>query len=142
MDGAWSDELCSDHERVTRRSGFAVKSAVIKAFEGLGSEEPDSYASSDPENDAFTLRMLVGSLDTPGLESFDVLVCTPGWLATEVREHGPQIGRHLLIMDVLDLGRAQAFLKERVERISAPTWLEVAERVARLGYWELEDYSG
>lgn len=118
-----------------------MKSAVIKAFEGLGREEPDSYVSADPENDAFALRMLVGSRDTEGLESFDVLVCTPGWLVGEIREHGPQVGRHLLIMDVLDLVRAQAFLKKRVEQISAPTWLEVAEKVSRLGYWELEDFS-
>jgi hypothetical protein len=117
-----------------------VKRAVIKSFEGMGREEPDGYVSPDPENDAFTLRMLVGSADTPGMESFDVLVCTPGWLAKEVREHGPQVGRHMLILETLDLAQAQTFLRRRVEQLMAPAWSEIAEKIARLGYWEFEDY--
>lgn len=114
--------------------------AVIKSFEGLGREEPDGYVSADPENDAFTLRMLIGSPDTPGMESFDVTVCTPGWLGREVRDHGPQIGRHYLIVDFLDLAKAQSFLRRRVEQLMAPTWQELAEKIARIGYWEFEDY--
>jgi hypothetical protein len=110
---------------------------VIKAFDGIW-DEPDEYVSPDPENDSFTLRMLIGPPDSPGLESFDVLVCTPEWLAGAVRE-GPQIGRHMLIVERLDLAKVEAFLRQRVEQIRGSTWSEVAEKVARIGYWELED---
>lgn len=121
-----------------------MKRAVIKNFEGMGYVDPCDYVSSDPENDAFTLRMLVGSADSPGMELFDVLVCTPGWLVGEISQNGPQIGRHMLILELLellDLQRAQDFLRRRVEQLMAPTRSELAEKVARLGYWEFEDHT-
>jgi Immunity protein 8 len=114
--------------------------AVIKSFEGLGREEPETYTSTDPHDDAFWLRMIVGPPDGPGEESFDVLVCTPVWLARVVAEEGPQIGRHRLIVDSLDLQRAEAFLRHQVERLDAPTWDGLAEKISRLGYWEFENY--
>ena len=114
--------------------------AVIKSFEGLGREEPETYLSPDPSDDSFWLRMLVGAADSPGKESFDVLVCTPAWLARTVAEEGPQIGRHRLIVQSLDLGKVEEFLRRQIERLEAPTWDELAAKIARLGYWEFEDY--
>jgi hypothetical protein len=114
--------------------------AVIKGFEGLGREEPETYLSPAPVDDAFGLRMLVGPPDGPGEESFDVLVCTPAWLARVVSEEGPQIGRHRLIMERLDLRAAETFLRHQVERLEAPTWNELAAKISRLGHWEFEDY--
>lgn len=84
--------------------------------------------------------MLVGPVDGPGEESFDVLVCTPAWLARIASEEGPQIGRHRLILEYLDLRIAEAFLRRQVERLEAPTWNELAAKLSRLGYWEFEDY--
>lgn len=84
--------------------------------------------------------MLVGPLDGPGEESFDVLVCTPAWLARTVAEHGPQVGRHRLVVEKLDLPVAETFLLRQIERLEATSWDELAATVARLGYWEFEDY--
>lgn len=114
--------------------------AVVRGFEGLGREEPSTYLSPDPSDDAFWLRMLVGAADSAGKESFDVLVCTPAWLANTVAKEGPQIGRHRLIVESLDLRVAEEFLRLQVERIEAPTWDDLAAKIARLGYWEFEDY--
>lgn len=97
--------------------------------------------SPDPQDDAFSLRMLVGPADGPGEESFDVLVCTPAWLARTVAEQGPIVGRHRLIVDHLDLQAAERFLSAQVERLDGATWPELAAKVARLGYWEFEDYT-
>ena len=114
--------------------------AEIKSFEGLGQEEPETYLSPDPHDDSFWLRMLVGPANEPGEESFDVLVCTPSWLARIVSEEGPQIGRHRLILEHLDLRMAEAFLRRQVERLEAPAWEDLAVKISRLGYWEFEDY--
>jgi hypothetical protein len=35
----------------------------------------------------------------------------------------------------------RSFLTRRVENLTGETWREVAEKVARLGLWEFEDYS-
>ena len=113
---------------------------MIKGFEGLGRDEPETYVSPDPLDDSFWLRMIVGPPDGPGEESFDVLVCTPDWLARVVSKEGPQIGRHRLILERLDLRESEAFLRRQVERLEASTWEELAAKISRLGYWEFEDY--
>lgn len=113
---------------------------MIKSFEGLDREEPETYMSPDPLDDAFWLRMMIGPPDGPGEESFDVLVCTPAWLAGVVSKEGPQIGRHRLIIEKLDLHVAETFLRRQVERLEATTWDELAAKISRLGYWEFEDY--
>lgn len=115
--------------------------ARIRRFEGLGGEEPGSYISPDPENDAFALRMIAGPSDGPGEESFDVLVCTPAWLTRTVAEQGPQIGRRHLVLALLNLTEAQDFLRRRVEQMDGPTWAVLAEKLNRLGHGEFEDYS-
>lgn len=114
--------------------------AAIKGFEGPDGDEPESYVSPDPLDDSFWLRMLVGPQDGPGEESFDVLVCTPAWLARTVAKDGSQIGRHRLVVEMLAVDTAEAFLRRQVARLEAPTWDELAVKIARLGYWEFEDY--
>ncbi|HEV8626102.1 MAG TPA: immunity 8 family protein [Acidimicrobiia bacterium] len=114
--------------------------AKVKGFEGLGRDEPATYVSPNPHDDAFSLRVLVGPAEGPGEESFDVLVCTPAWLARTVAEQGPMIGRHRLIVEHLDLPLAEQFLSDQIERLDEPSWPELAAKIARLGHWEFEDY--
>ena len=84
--------------------------------------------------------MIVGSSDGPGEESFDVQVCTPRWLERWVRENGPRVGRHFLIIEHWHAPAVLSFLKKIVENCSGPTWDVVAEQVSRIGFWEFEDY--
>lgn len=116
--------------------------AKIKQFEGSDGGDPTEYLSPTPDCDAYALRMIVGPFDSPGEESFDVTVCTPAWLASEVDRHGPQLGRHFLIVATLDLSKAMTFLSERIEhRLSGVDWTDLAEKIARIGNWEFEDFS-
>jgi hypothetical protein len=100
----------------------------------------DAYIPEDPENDGVWIRLIVGPADGPGEESFDVLVCTPLWLREVVAKEGPRIGRHHLIIDPFDLADAGDFLRRQVESIEAADWPAVGAKLARLGYWEFEDY--
>ncbi|MFF0344347.1 immunity 8 family protein [Kribbella sp. NPDC004875] len=100
----------------------------------------ETYVSADPRDDAVWIRLIVGPADGAGEESFDVLVCTPAWLQRVIREKGPQVGRHHLIVEEMDLPRVVAFLRRRFEEVEAPTWRGVAGKLARIGYWEFEDY--
>ncbi|WP_427887941.1 Imm8 family immunity protein [Kribbella sp. GL6] len=102
--------------------------------------EVQTYVSPDPDDDGVWVRFIVGPEGGPGEESFDVLVCTPLWLRRVVRAEGPQVGRHHLIVDPFDLRLAIGFLLRRFEELEAPTYDELAEKLARLGLWEFEDY--
>ena len=99
-----------------------------------------SYMSANPSDDGLWVRMMIGSDDGPGEESFDILVCTPAWLSSQVRADGPQLGRHHLVVDSLAIGTVIDFLRQEVESIEGETWDEVGNKLSRLGRWEFEDY--
>ncbi len=104
---------------------------------------PDVYdlSSWSPDNEFGVLvQMLVGPEGGPGEESFDVTLCTPGWLAERVRQEGIVDARHHLLIDTYDYDRLERYLCERVSACEGANWREVALQVARLGAWEFEDY--
>jgi hypothetical protein len=97
---------------------------------------------ADPSQFAFRARLLIGPQGGTGEESFELTVCSPEWLAARSREVGIIDGRHHAIVnrDRFDLAELRSWLERRVSSVEGSTWREVAERAARLGYWEFEDY--
>lgn len=83
---------------------------------------------------------MVGPAEGSSEESFDVIVCTPRWLERCVRQEGPLLGCHHLIMEKYDVARMRIFLTNEIESIKAPTWHELASKIGRIGKWEFEDY--
>lgn len=106
--------------------------------------EPDpSTLPDDPAEFSMLARMIVGPPDGPGEESFDVIVCTPEWLAQACRRVGGIYSpRHHLVVNLDDFNKraVQDWLAARVQEVEAETWAQVGERLSRLAYWEFEDY--
>lgn len=89
---------------------------------------------------AVGIRLLVGPDDGEGEESFDLTVCSPSWLAERADEEAVYDARHHLVVVAFDFQLLENYLKRRVEACRGTSWDEVAQQVARLGYWEFEDY--
>jgi hypothetical protein len=83
---------------------------------------------------------MAGPEGKQGEESFDVVVCTPRWLARRVRDEGAIIGRHHLIVERWDAARVRRCLTDAAESQEAQTWPELAAKIGRIGKWEFEDY--
>lgn len=114
--------------------------AVLKRLEF---EPEPSTLSGDPAGFSTLARMIVGPLDAPGEESFDVTVCSPEWLATACRQTGGIYdARHHVVVNVdeFDQQTLRAWLSARVHNVEADTWSAVGDRLGRLGCWEFEDY--
>lgn len=114
--------------------------AVLKSLE---LEPEPATLSGRPAEFSFVARMIVGPVDAPGEESFDVVVCTPDWMANACRRAGGIYdARHHLVVSFEDFDQRalRAWLAARVEQIEADTWQQVGERLGRLGHWEFEDY--
>lgn len=103
-------------------------------------DDLDTIVPEDRGDVGEWLRVLAGPAGQAGGESFDLLVCTPVWLGRHVAEHGPQIGRHHLIVEAWDAQQVRDTVTRLFERESAEDWPRLAERLSRLGYWEFEDY--
>ncbi|MGV8885412.1 MAG: Imm8 family immunity protein [Microbacteriaceae bacterium] len=100
------------------------------------------YISADPENDSYTVRMMIGPAGFDGHSAFDIEVCTTGWLAREVAASGPVLGGHRLVVNKLDLIEVEQFLRKRVEAMSGETWMALAMQLARIAHWEEADIDG
>lgn len=107
--------------------------AEVRSFEWPDLDEPGSSE--------FTLMVFTaGTVGGQGGDLFQIEVCTPEGLADLIRRDGIVSGRHRLFMEHIDTARVEAWVQDRLRRIDGETWTEVAEKIARLGFWEFEDY--
>lgn len=113
------------------------------ALRSVTSTEVKDLTSWHPRTTAFAvpIRIIVGPDGLPGEESFDLVVCSGEWLAEQAQAHGVVDARHHLIVTGFDWCRIQSYLERRVVQCQGDTWSEVATKLARLGYWEFEDYT-
>jgi len=94
----------------------------------------------DSEEFAILIQVIAGPEGAPGEESFGVTLCSPAWVERQARREGIISGRHLLIVSDYDYERVRNYIVKYLRACSGSTWQEVAEKVARFGYWEFEDY--
>ncbi|CAN5279172.1 immunity 8 family protein [soil metagenome] len=101
-----------------------------------------TFIPSDDRDVCVFLQLLVGSAASHGEESFQLTVMTPRALERELRKIGsPMVGRHYVFIERWETSAVLQWLTMSIESIEGSTWDEVGERVARIGWWEFEDYT-
>jgi hypothetical protein len=83
---------------------------------------------------------LVGPVGGKGEESFDFIVCTPGWFSSNMNGKLVVSGRNYLFMQKFDYPALEQFVRNYCSQCVGKTWREVADKVSRIGKWEFEDY--
>jgi immunity protein 8 of polymorphic toxin system len=116
--------------------------AHVRAIYTSGMDDLAKYTPEDPSRFCLSIRAMVGPENEKGEESFDINVCTPAWLEQECRKQGFVVGRHYLFVLGYDRDVIKATLRRIIENCKGSSWPEVASKVARIGYWEFEDYKG
>ncbi len=85
------------------------------------------------------VQAIIGPGDSPGEESFDIILCTPEWFAAHTT--GPVTsGRHYLFVETFNFEILEAYLRNYCSRCADTSWSLVAQKLGRLGKWEFEDY--
>ena len=82
---------------------------------------------------------MVGPADGPGEESFDFMLCTPDWFASEMKGN-IAVGRHHVFIKRFNYSELRRFVEDYCATCSGTSWAEVGEKLGRLGKWEFEDY--
>lgn len=114
--------------------------AALKGLHSPDIEDLTKYCPKSPEKFCFLLQAMVGPASQEGAESFDIVVCTPQWLAEHCKYDEVLVGRHHLIVMEYNFGRIAHALQSLVEQCTGETWAEVGQKVSRIGKWEFEDY--
>ena len=115
--------------------------AAVRRFHSPDIYDLERYIPDDRTNVSFLLQVLVGPAGAEGEEAFEIEVWTPRALEARHRPDDIVSGRHKLIVFEYDYGRLTAWLRRRIESLTADTWDELAAAIGELGAWELEGYS-
>lgn len=114
--------------------------AEIKNLFSLNIDDLDHFVPAEPDMFRVAVRLVAGPQGSEGEESFDFEVCSPLALAREIGDDGVLLLRHRLVMTSFDFGRVRQFVERYVRGCEGENWDEVANKLARLGWWEFEDY--
>lgn len=115
--------------------------ASLKRLHSPDVDDLENYWPSDEACFGILVQAMFGPEGTDGEESFDIIVCNPGWLERETAKHGIVIGRHHLVVGSYDFKAIRDFLSSYGRRCEGQTWQEVAALLSRIGHWEFEDYA-
>lgn len=113
---------------------------VLKRLHSPDVLDLESFSPADPTCFSLLLQAMFGPEGISGEESFDIIGCTPAWLAGEVERRGIVNCRHHLVVRRFDLSEIRSFLMEYAKNTAGKTWREAAVKLSRIGMWEFEDY--
>ncbi|TJZ99268.1 Imm8 family immunity protein [Actinacidiphila oryziradicis] len=103
--------------------------------------DPTTFAPEDPERFMFVVQLLAGPCDGEGEESFQFIVCTPGWLQDRVSREGPMPGVYHVIVGSFDWPALETFFQRLVSQCAGADWNEVATKLSRHGLYEFADWT-
>lgn len=99
-----------------------------------------TYSPPDPAHFGVLVQAMIGPLGGPGEESFDFVLCTPSWLASEVRERGLVWGQAHVIVDTYDYVLLRSAVEDACRTATGQDWDAIATMLGRKFRWEFEDY--
>ncbi len=118
-----------------------ASSVIVAELKNLECTDVSSLEAFRPEGDfGIYILAMIGPAGSPGEESFGFTLCTPTWFAQNRRGEFA-LGRHYLFVSGYDYTALEKFVRGYCQRCMGNSWTEVAQKVARLGYWEFEDYA-
>jgi hypothetical protein len=99
-----------------------------------------NYAPQEGEPVGLLIQAMIGPHNGSGEESFDFVVCTPEWLASQMPESGYTFGRHHLVVRRYDYATIWSAIEDLCNQATGQNWHSVAAFLNRYGKWEFEDY--
>lgn len=100
----------------------------------------EEFWPDDESNFALPVRLMIGTDDSVGADSFDILVCTPDWIKSQYAEEKCVWGRHMLIVLEYDFDLIKREIERYIATCTGEDWETIAQKLSRIGSWEFEDY--
>lgn len=100
----------------------------------------EDFVPENAENFSVWATAHVGLFGEVGADLFQIQICTPRYLAHQVSSSGPTWGRHILIVQTYNPVEIRSALERYLETCTGVDWHEIGPKVARVGFWEFEDY--
>lgn len=99
-----------------------------------------NYWPTDPANFSCWISAMIGPNDQDGAEAFDMLVCTPLWLQSELASNKALSGKGMIIVEEYDYDTILSYLERKIIDCNDSDWSKAAIKLSRFSFWEYEDY--
>jgi hypothetical protein len=109
----------------------------------LSSPDADPLEEFHPNGPfGILVQAIVGPAGAHGEESFDFMLCTPEWFASDRLPNSKSIalGRYFIFVREFNYAALKDYVRGYCASCEGDTWTEVAEKIARFGHSEFEDY--
>ncbi len=100
-----------------------------------------TYHPEEPEKFGFLLQAMIGPEEEEGEDSFGIIVCSVKWFQDHYSEEIPLFGFHFLFVSEYDISEISKKVEKYCEACSGENWLEIAQKLSKIGKWEFEDYN-
>ncbi|WKL57150.1 Imm8 family immunity protein [Asticcacaulis sp. ZE23SCel15] len=118
--------------------GYKTMRAQLKSLHSPD-VDLDSYYPNNADCFSFLLQAFIGPDVEDGEDVFNFIVCTPQWL--EVEKKGEiTFGANYIIVTNYNLKDIEEHLKSYAQRCVGDSWVEVANKIAKVGEWEFDNY--
>lgn len=101
----------------------------------------ETAAPLNPEHFGILVQAMIGPIDKKGEESFDILVCTPSWLAENTSSDTYTWGKHYLFVSKYEFTTIYQAIEQLCSSIDTPDWSSAAMALGQYGKWEFENYT-
>lgn len=111
--------------------------AQLKRVHSPDVQDIELYVPPEPGMFGLLVQLMIGPEGHDGEESFEVVLCTPRWLAERVKEARVLSLRHHLLVDSWDWDSILHYVERFLDSVEAQSWPQVAAIIGRLGRWDL-----
>ena len=114
--------------------------AEIKGIFAVDMIRLEDYAPENLDIFCIPIRIMAGPRNQRGEESFDIKICSPGWLREYLEQERFLVGRHYLFVSHYDVHLIEKTIEKLIGRFQADSWREIAEKIGQFALWEFADY--
>jgi hypothetical protein len=112
----------------------------LKRLHSPDVEDIKDFRSIEGEKYGLLVQAFVGTKESEGFETFDFIVCSPEYLLEVLKSKDEVFLRHYLIINGFTYKKFENRMQRLVKSLSGKDWNEYANKLARYGKWEFEDY--
>jgi hypothetical protein len=102
-----------------------------------------TYTPNQEDNFGIWVTATIGTVNNPGGDLFQILICTPKWLSKEYLNSDRPLswGHPMLLTQRFNMEEIVKFINDSLAKLSADHWEELSIMISRLGDWEFSNYT-
>lgn len=102
----------------------------------------DTYYPEDEKCFGFYIEAIIGPDSEKGGDIFGFQICSPKWLLLKHSETDVIFCHNMIIVFEYDFNTIKQKISDLCNKTAGENWNDIAQKIAKFGAWEYENYQG